>query len=71
MDRLKSLVQKGIEVQLDYRVGDKIEAMKNGTDRIGQVIMRTGSEAELEEALSHAREAVWLSKGNLEERWKN
>ena len=45
--------------------------MKNGTDRIGQVIMRTGSEAELEEALRHAREAVWLSKGNLEERWKN
>lgn len=71
MDKLKSLVQKGIEVQLDYQVGDKIEAMKNGTDRIGQVIMRTGSEAELEEALSHAREAVWLSKGNLEERWKN
>lgn len=71
MDKLKSLVQKGIEVQLDYQVGDKIEAMKNGTDRIGQVIMRTESEAELEEALSHAREAVWLSKGNLEERWKN
>lgn len=41
------------------------------SDRIGQVIMRTESEAELEEALSHAREAVWLSKGNLEERWKN
>ena len=39
MDKLKSLVQKGIEVQLDYRVGDKIQAMKNGTDRIGQVFL--------------------------------
>lgn len=70
-DKIENLAQKGIEVQFDYQTGDKIEAMKNGTDRIGQVIMRTESEAELEEALSHAREAVWLSKGNLEERWKN
>ncbi len=70
-EKIEELAQKGIEVQFDYQVGDKIEAMKNGTDRIGQVIMQTESETELEEALSHAREAVWLSKGNLEERWKN
>lgn len=69
--KLEKLSKQGIKVQFDYQKGDKVEAMKNGTDRIGHVIMQTKEESELEEALAYAREAVWLSKGNLQELWEN
>lgn len=69
--KLEKLSEQGIKVQFDYQQGDKIETMKNGTDRIGHVIMQTKEEPELEKALAYAREAVWLSKGNLQELWEN
>ena len=38
---------EGISFSLDYGVGDSVEKVKNGTDRIGQVILAASREAEL------------------------
>lgn len=41
-------VARGARVSLDYGVGSQVHAMHNGTDRIGQIIMRTPSREDVE-----------------------
>lgn len=48
----------GAEIGLDVTEGDSVRSPRNGTDRIGQVIMDTASEMELDAVLSAVREAV-------------
>ncbi len=45
-------------VSLDVSVGDEVCAIRNGTDRWGQVIMETSSEAELDHMVSAVRSCV-------------
>lgn len=45
---LEKIRQEGIDFSLDYGVGDKVYQMKNGTDRIGQIIMKTAHEREIQ-----------------------
>ncbi|MBQ1317160.1 MAG: hypothetical protein IIY46_06740, partial [Lachnospiraceae bacterium] len=51
-------VATGAEIGLDVTEGDSVRSPRNGTDRIGQVIMDTASEMELDAVLSAVREAV-------------
>lgn len=66
---LKILQDEGVLCQLDVKPGDTVSAMRNGTDRIGHLIMSGTSEERLECNMKRLQAAVQLDKGNLAELW--
>ena len=76
--KIKSIDEKGMEqlrqenmhCHLDYEPGQKIEAMKNGTDRIGHIYGAVSDEASMDRYVSRLRSCVTLEEGNLEDLWK-
>lgn len=66
-EKLDSLTQQGIYWQLDVQEGMQVEKLKNGTDRIGHVIVETDEEIQLDVYASKVRSCLWLEQGNLEE----
>ena len=66
---LEKLGTEGIRVSLDYPVGSQVEAVQNGTSRIGQVIMETDDVRELDLAMSKVRSAVQIDQVSLETIW--
>ena len=58
LKKIENLRKKGIQVQVDYKVGDRIEAMKNATDRIGHVIAAVDREEELNEYVQQLWDAI-------------
>ena len=50
------------EISLDVKPGDPVEAARNGTSRIGQVIAGTDSEADLDRLCALAAEAYVIGK---------
>lgn len=68
-DRISALRRRCIDLSLDYPVGAKVEKVKNGTSRIGQVILETSQEQELDEILSRIRRAVKVDGTDLETLW--
>lgn len=67
---VRNLEKEGVCVQLDLQEGDMIDAMKNGTDRIGHVIAAVEKEDRLDEYLAKLRACVWLEQGNLQKLWE-
>lgn len=67
---LSSLRKKGYIFSLDYKVGDSIEKVKNGTDRIGQAILTTSEESEIDALLQRLYEAIYVDGRSLLELWK-
>ena len=57
------------EIKLDYREGDEIEAMINGTTRIGQVIAKVDSEEEMDRIMSSVYSRIHVNGSSLEELW--
>ena len=68
--RVKELEQEGVFCQIDVAVGDFVEPMKNGTDRIGHVIAAVEDENQLNTYISRLRSCIWVQRGNLEELWR-
>ncbi len=68
---LKELRESGIDVRIDPQVGSHVFAMSDGTDRIGQVLVKTKEEKELDEAMSRARSCLTVNGQNLEELWRS
>lgn len=68
-NRLASLRRRCIDVSLDYPVGTHIEKVQNGTSRIGQVILETADEHELDEMMSRIRQAIKVNGVDLETLW--
>lgn len=66
-ERLARLCQRGFQWQLDVKVGDSVEQIKNGTDRIGHLIGSESREEAFDAYVSEFRKCIWLDKGNLEE----
>lgn len=58
MDRILGHNNARTQVKMDYSVGSKVWEMKNGTDRIGQVIMRTDDEAEVDAVIKDIKEHI-------------
>lgn len=56
LDKLRA--ETGACIELDVSIGDSVHAVHDGTDRFGQVIMRTASEAELDSAADRALSCV-------------
>ncbi len=69
--RLEELRSAGISVSIDYPVGGSVYAMTDGTDRIGQVLVRTRDENALDEAMCQARSCLEINGRNLEELWRS
>lgn len=54
------LMKKGIDIRVDYQVGDQVEAVHNGTDRIGHVIGTNITEDILDEYVKIMQNAIEL-----------
>lgn len=66
---LDGLRRQGTEVSLDYKIGDLLPAVCDGTDRIGQVIMATDQVSKLDETLSQIRGHLKIDGETLEQLW--
>lgn len=51
-DFLAGLCAQGIDASIDFSPGTVVSAVKNGTDRIGQLMMKTDSAAELDAVMA-------------------
>lgn len=67
--RLDILRDSGIQVTLDYPVGTNVEAVQNGTSRIGQVIMKAGALKELDLIMSEVRSTIKIDGESLDILW--
>lgn len=70
-EQLSALQAEGYIFSLDYQVGDSIEKVKNGTDRIGQAILKTSDETELDALLNRLYGAIFVNGQPLSKLWKN
>lgn len=68
--KLQKIRKNGMEVELDFSVGHSVEKMHNGTDRIGHVIAKTGSESEFQKILDRVYSCIFVNGQSLEELWK-
>lgn len=66
---LEALRNDSTCISLDYKVGDTVEAVRNGTSRIGHVIMKTDNENALTQSMSQVRSAITIDGENLEKLW--
>ena len=59
IDKLRS---NDVQISLDFALGDKVEAVKDGTSRIGQVIMRTNDVKALDDIILKVRGAIKIDE---------
>ena len=55
---------------LDYQQGHAVEAMINGTTRIGHVVARADSVEKLDEIVNCVYRCIWVDGKTLEELWR-
>ena len=70
-EKLAVLQKEGGSFSLDYKTGDSIKRVKNGTDRIGQVILATSSEPELDLLVNRIQNAIEIDGMPLSLLWNN
>lgn len=61
--------EEGIRIGLDYDEGADVEAMRNGTDRIGQVIAAVDNEQQIERIMDRVYHCIRLDDRPLDELW--
>lgn len=66
---LNELRCRCLDISLDYPVGTHVEKVQNGTSRIGQVIVETADEQELNEMMSRVRQTIKVNGVDLETLW--
>lgn len=67
---LARIRQKGHQVVLDFPEGHAVEAMENGTTRIGHVVARADRVEKLDEIVSTVYECIEVDGRSLEELWR-
>ena len=68
-EALHALQNSGYEFSLDYPAGAAVQGVRNGTDRIGQLIMNTDRESELDSILSRLYQAIEVDGVTLSDLW--
>lgn len=68
--KLERMRGKGIAIKLDFPVGHAVEAMQNGTTRIGQVVMEADCVEQLDQTISRVYHCIKVDGTSLEELWK-
>lgn len=66
---LDKLRDSGLQITLDYPSGTYVEAVQNGTSRIGQVIMKTDDLRELDLSMSKVRNTIKIDGESLDTLW--
>ncbi|MBQ8935487.1 MAG: hypothetical protein IJ049_03685, partial [Oscillospiraceae bacterium] len=66
LDRLR---RGGVTVALDFPVGHAVEAMENGTTRIGHVVTAAEQESQLDDILRRVYRCIYVDGSSLEELW--
>ena len=66
---IEKLRAEGVQIGLDYEEGTAIEAMRNGTDRIGQVIASASDEAGMQEIMAKVYACIEVDGQPLEKLW--
>lgn len=61
---------RGNSVAVDFPVGHEVEAMENGTNRIGHVIASVENRSELEEIVNEVDCCIFIDGHSLEELWR-
>lgn len=69
-DVINELRERGIDIALDYGKGQAVEAMINGTTRIGHVVAFADMEEELDELMRNVYRCIYVDGISLEERWE-
>lgn len=67
---LEDIRGQGVEAVLDFPVGHTVEAMSNGTDRIGHVIAAADSEEKFQNIIDQVYRCIYVNNQSLEELWK-
>ncbi len=62
---LNHLRQAGVQIVVDYPAGHRVEAMENGTNRIGHVVARAETKEEFQEIYDEAQSCVWIGNETL------
>lgn len=68
--KLQHIREKGVVVALDFPVGHAVEAMENGTTRIGHVVAPAECVEELDAMVSKVYSCIEVDGVSLEELWK-
>lgn len=68
---LEDLRRQGIQIIIDFALGHRVEAMKNGTDRIGHVIARAETEERFQKIYDQVQSCIWIGDQTLSELWKD
>lgn len=68
--QITKLKRGGSQIVLDYPVGHSVEAMENGTTRIGHVVTGAENVEELDEMVSRVYRCIEVDGISLEELWK-
>ena len=68
---IEALKDETADIRLDHPEGGEVEKMRNGTSRLGQVILRTDRESELDALLSRVCSLVEIDGRSLADLWKN
>lgn len=72
-ERLKEIQAESLighlEIALDYVAGQRINAMVDGTDRIGHVIAPVAAEEELDRLIAQIRSCIFIDGISLEDLW--
>ena len=67
---LQRLREKGIVIALDFPVGHAVEAMENGTTRIGHVVAEADSVEALDNIVRKVYRCIFVDGTSLEELWR-
>jgi len=68
-EKIDALRAEGNVIGLDYKEGQSVEKMYNGTTRIGHLIARTDDEAAVNGIMSRIYSAIYVGDSSMEELW--
>ena len=68
-EELESIKKEGIALSLDYGIGDTIPVVHNGTDRIGQFLLKSSSTELLTNICHRIYSSIYVDGTSLKEYW--
>lgn len=70
LPQIEQMGRSGIRIGLDYGEGTDVDAMRNGTDRIGQVIAAVDNEQQIDQIMDRVYRCIRLDDRPMDELWE-
>lgn len=67
---LEELRASGINISLDHEVGQRVEAMQNATNRIGQFLAASDDQKQIDDIENNIYRHIYVDGSSLEELWE-